>query len=778
MARPSFRVHLVTHHDGRMTGRLLPSGGRATEPPSGYGDTQKQVLSQLELAVEERRNEVVGGYLWQDPVELHRVRVKVHPQSVVKRRHVIGKEEIVLQIAYASAKQEAGGYRVLVPRFGWWFVLEDIGMAPGVIKQAVSTALLGEDGGSLFSFRSESKEEVIEWSPRLSRDSPRSRSGDDATETPTLHAVAEELLARAKKKRGRPVVGQIDLERWLPLVLRETPRSLLLVGPTGSGKTTWVRALARRLSRLDSSEKTTWVPRIWSTSAERIVAGMMYLGQWEQRCLDLVTELSGEGDLLYVGDLAGLVRSRTGRTSIADMLLPAVRDGELSLVCECDEATLETLSAQHPVLLGQFVSVRIDEPSASAMPYLLDEYQRKVMRGLLIEPAGLRRLVQHLDLFQRDTGFPGKGVRFIDWLAAEQDAVAGPGLVRSEGEGEGEAEEPDTRMLSADAISEAFARSTGLPLEIISDARSASLGDIAARLESGVVGQTEACRKAARVITRLKAGLDDPARPVGSLLFVGPTGVGKTELAKQLARYLFGDADRMIRLDMSEYMMSGSASRMLAVGRGVTSLVEQVRSTPLSLVLLDEIEKAHPEVFDLLLAMLGEARMTDVEGKLVDFSMTIVVMTSNLGVKRAATSGFGGARAQGAELVGEVRKHFRPEFFNRIDHVVPFSTLSPDDILRVVDLEIDKAKKRGGFVRRGLRLVVGPGARERLAHLGFSPLRGARPLRRTIEERVIGPLAVRLAADRTLRDVDLNVVAEGSERHRSLSERGQIVIAL
>ena len=770
MGRPSFRVHLVTHHDGCITGRLLPSGGREATPPSGYGQTREQVLAQLELAVEEQRSGL-EGYLWADAVELHHVRVKVHPQSVVKKRHVIGKEEIVLQITYASSKQEAGGYRVLVPRFGWWFVLEDVAMASGVIKQAVSTALLGEDGGSLFSFRPESGEEIIEWSPRLSRGTSRGRAEPEGSTTPTLHAVAEELVARARSKRGRPVVGTIDLEPWLPLVLRETPRSLLLVGPTGCGKTTWVRALARRLSRLSSSSNL-FIPRIWSTSAERIVAGMMYLGEWEQRCLDLIDELSGEGDLLYAGALSGLVRPRTSRTSIADMLLPAVRDGELSLICECDEATLETLCSQHPVLLGQFVTIPIDEPGASAMPHLLDEYQRRVMRGLRIEPAGLRRLVQHLDLFARDTGFPGKGIRFIDWLAAEQHAVAGP-VAPADGDGE-----PELRTLCADEVSEAFARSTGLPLEIISDVHSASLATVQARLEAGVVGQSEACRLASRVITRLKAGLDDPARPVGSLLFVGPTGVGKTELAKQLARYLFGDADRMIRLDMSEYMMPGSASRMLAVGRGVTSLVERVRSTPLSLVLLDEIEKAHPEVFDLLLGMLGEGRMTDVEGQLTDFSMTIVVMTSNLGVTRTAASGFGGTRASGAHLVGEVRKHFRPEFFNRIDHVVPFGALTPADILRVVDLEVDKASRRGGFERRGLRLRVDPPARELLAQRGYSALRGARPLRRTIEESVIGPLAVRLAADRTLRDADLHVVVEGSERHRTLVERGGIVIGI
>jgi len=399
------------------------------------------------------------------------------------------------------------------------------------------------------------------------------------------------------------------------------------------------------------------------------------------------------------------------------------------------------------------------------------------MKGLRIGPPGLRRLVQHLDLFQRDSGFPGKGIRFIDWLAAERGVAV---EVAPEGaEDEDGAADEQTPTLSPSDVSEAFARATGLPLEIISDERSIGPEAIAAKLEQGVVGQSEACRIAARAITRLETGLNDPERPVASMFFVGPTGVGKTELAKQLTRYLFGDADRMIRLDMSEYMMPGSAQRMLAVGRGVSSLVERVRQTPLSLILLDEIEKAHPEVFDALLAMLGEGRMTDAEGNTVSFSMTLVVMTSNLGVRRSAAPGFG---SEGADvrtgLVGEVRKHFRPEFFNRIDHVVPFRALSEQDIVAVVDLELAKAAKRAGFVRRGLSLHVDGDAKVRLAELGYHPTRGARPLRRVIEERIIGPLAVLMAADPKLADRRVQIVAEGSDAQRKLAGSGALVMPI
>jgi ATP-dependent Clp protease ATP-binding subunit ClpC len=261
-----------------------------------------------------------------------------------------------------------------------------------------------------------------------------------------------------------------------------------------------------------------------------------------------------------------------------------------------------------------------------------------------------------------------------------------------------------------------------------------------------VIGQDHACATAARVLARFKAGLDDPERPTGTLLFVGPTGVGKTELAKELARTMFGDETRMIRLDMSEYMRPGAADRLLEVGAGKSSLAQRVRQEPLSLVLLDEIEKAHREVFDLLLAILGEGRLTDEEGRLVDFRMTLIVMTSNLGVSDTRAVGFGG-EGDGSASLAKVREHFRPELVNRIDHVVPFRRLDPGDVRRIVDLEIAKAQARTGLLRRGLTLAVSDAARQRLAELGYEPARGARPLTRVIEERIITPLAAKMAAD-------------------------------
>ena len=293
-------------------------------------------------------------------------------------------------------------------------------------------------------------------------------------------------------------------------------------------------------------------------------------------------------------------------------------------------------------------------------------------------------------------------------------------------------------------------------MELLSDETGVDTKQVASALAAAVVGQTEACDTAARVIVRMKAGLNDPARPIGTLLFVGPTGVGKTELAKQLARFMFGSTDRLLRLDMSEYAAPGAGMRLLQVGPQARTLAQRARQQPLSVVLFDEIEKAHSEVFDMLLGILDEGRLTDENGQLVDLRMTLMVMTSNLGAGQSQALGFGGG-ANSPDYRQAVRRHFRPELFNRIDHVVSFAPLPLDKVEVIVDMEVARLATREGLVRRGIQLRVTDAARKRLAELGFHPEMGARPLKRVIEERLVGPLAVRLAADTGFSNVVVRV---------------------
>ena len=745
--KKSLRVYFITHLDGRVTGILLRTwdGFGDHGAPSAWGPTEQDVLDQLEAqlhAMSASEEDSIERYLWDESFETRTIAVLVHPQTTIKKQMVIGKRRIPLELTYLASRVPSGGFRVLVPRFGWRFIVEDLAVAPEVLQQAVGTVLLGEEPRSLYDFRVEGEEHVRAWSPRIQQSAEAFARREDEDALVTVRAVADELVERAAKQRLPPALGHSpELDAAAGLLDRSPPPSILLVGEPGAGKTTWIHRLARRLltQRRERSRRQT--PRIWSTSADKILAGMKYLGMWQERCLALVSELSHEGDYLYVGALLPLLREQPDGSSIAEVFAPALRSEAVSLLAECTEAELVAAERRAASFIACFQIVRIPEMPPAAVPGLLAEYEARKEPRFTLHPAGKKRLVQHLSTFRRDTAFPGKAIRFYDWLAQEADS--GP------------------RVLYPRDVSAAYARYSGLPIELIADEVPAGAGEITERLTRRVIGQDHACATVAKVLARFKAGLDDPERPSGTLLFVGPTGVGKTELAKELTRAMFGDEARMVRLDMSEYASPGSARRLLEVGPGLSTLAQRVRQEPLSLVLFDEIEKANPEVFDVLLALLGEGRLTDEEGRLVDFRMTLIVMTSNLGVADTRAVGFGDSEESRGSSLARVREHFRPELFNRIDHVVPFRALDRADVLRIVDLELARAQTRTGLLRKSLRLVVHPEARALLAELGYHPTWGARPLKRVIEELLITPIAARMAADATLRERDLVVEAEG-----------------
>jgi ATP-dependent Clp protease ATP-binding subunit ClpC len=753
MSDKSLRVYFTTHHDGRLTGLLLPAWSRFFDAPapSAYGASEAEVYALLETRVRQMLIDDASAlerFLWEEPLQAKTLSVEIHPQTMHKKRPVIGKALVPLKLTYVYGKLETGAYRVLVPRFGWSFVLEELSIAREVLQHALATALLGEQPKGLYDFRHEGEEYVQSWDPGGLQPSRRSTS-DEEPAPPVLEQIGEELTSRALSGRAPPLIYDADgLEPWRVYVLREPPRSILFVGGPGVGKTSQVLKMARWIAERRREDKQKQYPKIWRTSAERIVAGMVYLGMWQERCLKIVDALSYENHYLYVDRLTSILAPQPDGSSIGDLLLPAAMSEEISLIAECTEAELERCQRRFPEALRPFRILRLEEPPASQVPELMRRYQEVRRSPVSIHPMGLRQLVGHLEMFQRDTLFPGKAFRFLDWMNQQ-------------------AERGKTRTLYPRDASEAYARYTGLPLQLISDEIPAEQTTLASQLAQGVIGQPRACELAAGVLARFKAGLNDPEKPVGTMLFVGPTGVGKTELSKQLARTLFGHEDRMIRLDMSEFMLPGSAQRLMEVGPGITSLAERVRQQPMSLVLFDEIEKAHPEIFDLLLGILGEGRLTDSLGRLVDFRMTVICMTSNLGVEQSEPVGYGSERGAG-DFLRAVRQAFRPELFNRIDHVIPFRRLSEEDVLRIVDLELEKAASRAGLLRRRLRLVVEPDAKAWLARHGYDPKLGARPLKRLIEAKVMAPIAVRLSADAALEGAMLPVVVAGSSSEQQL----------
>jgi len=490
----------------------------------------------------------------------------------------------------------------------------------------------------------------------------------------------------------------------------------LLVGSAGSGKSTLMTDCARRLKKEGLS--------IWSTSGPRLIAGMAYLGQWEQRTQVVIGQLQGQRGILLAENLQDLVRlggSEPGG-SVASFLMGFVERADLQLVVEC---TPEEWSACRQLLPG-FVELlevfRLEEfTPAQALDVLQKVLSAAQQRRRLRLGSGLADTLYHLFArFMPYAAFPGACCRFaLSWLARQ----------------------PEGSLLERAQLVEAFSAETGLPERILRDEIVLTPEQIHSELEQQIVGQPQAVAMVTRLLATFKTGLHDPERPLGVFLFCGPTGVGKTEMARCLAQFLFGDKNRLIRLDMSEFASPGSAERLVGsvFSESPSVLIKQLRAQPFSVLLLDEIEKADSEVFDVLLRVLDDGVLTDPLGRRVSCQSSIVIMTSNLGADQLRTVGF--LKGGGPNYESVALRFFRPEFVNRLDAVVGFQPLQFEQIRQIAARELQLLEQRPGLKRAGLTLRMSDSLLDWLAESGYDPNFGARPLQRLIEQKVVPVLA-------------------------------------
>jgi ATP-dependent Clp protease ATP-binding subunit ClpA len=553
----------------------------------------------------------------------------------------------------------------------------------------------------------------------------------------------EELDAR---EHGKPVLVEVGVDlakeplrpgyeleniisRMVDTLGGAQPRCVLLVGPSGVGKTAAVHELVR--------ERAHWnlaATPFWATTGARLVSGMSGFGMWQERCTKLIREASQQRAILHLGNLLELMdvgKSEHQTQGIASFLRPYLSRGELLGIAECTPEQLPLIERQEPQLLATFVQIPIAEPSPDQSRRILTSFAKE--GGTDHSPMTTAAIDQVDRLHRRYatySAFPGRPLRFVRNLLADRA--------------------PNRELTAADVTRE-FSRESGLPLSLLEETERLDLERTRDWFAKRVIGQSEPVDLMVDMLATIKAVLTRPRKPVASLLFIGPTGVGKTEMAKSLAEFLFGSSTRLTRFDMSEYADPNAVDRLIGgTARGEGQLTARIREQPFSVLLLDEVEKAHPLLFDLLLQVLGEGRLTDKAGRLADFCNSVVIMTSNLGAETAQRGGFGlgqssDAIRQARQLfLQAVQEFFRPELFNRIDHVVPFAPLDESTILKIAHRQLDLVRQRDGVRYRDLTLNIDPEVAAWLARHGMDSRYGARPLKRTIDRELLAPLGNQL----------------------------------
>nr|BAL58290.1 ATPase [uncultured Chloroflexota bacterium] len=620
--------------------------------------------------------------------------------------------------------------------------------------------------------------------------------------TPLVDQLAVDLTALAEEKKLDPVIGrEMEIERVIQILARRTKNNPALIGEPGVGKTAIVEGLAQRI--VDGDVPAPLLnKRVLQLDVGSLVAGTMYRGQFEERLKRVIEELKQSGAILFIDELHMLVGAGAAGSAVdaANILKPALSRGELQVIGATTLDEYRKYIESDAALERRFQPVMVDEPTIEETIEILrgvrpayEEHHRLIIADEALEAAA------HLSArYVTERFLPDKAIDLIDEAASRvrmyksasareaRDLFQQLRRVRENralAQEEGNSDEvrmwderayelqerlerlrtgwdrANSPVVTAQDIAEVVSMWTGIPVMQLAEEESQRLLHMEEELRKSIVGQDEAIQALARAIRRARAGLKDPRRPIGSFIFLGPTGVGKTELTKALAKFLFGSEEAAIQLDMSEFMERHTASRLVGAPPGYVGyedagqLTEALRRRPYSIVVFDEIEKAHPEVHNMLLQIMEEGHLSDARGRRVDFRNAIIIMTSNIGaeeIRRQTSLGFPIKREQAEEerlsyeemrkkLSEALRRVFRPEFLNRVDAVIIFRSLSKEDIQKIVALELNKVADR--LMEHNLTLVATPKALEKLAEWGYDAEMGARPLRRVIQQRVEDPLS-------------------------------------
>jgi len=627
--------------------------------------------------------------------------------------------------------------------------------------------------------------------------------GSSKSKTPVLDNFGRDITRLAEEGKLDPIIGrETEIERVSQILSRRKKNNPILIGEPGVGKTAIVEGLALRIIQKKVS-RTLFNKRIVMLDLAALVAGTKYRGQFEERMKAIMNELEKSRDvILFIDEIHTIVGAggATGSLDASNIFKPALARGEL----QCIGASTLDEYRQHiekdGALDRRFQKVMVDPPSAEEAIHILENIKEKYEEFHHVEYSdeAIRACVRLSDRYITDRFLPDKAIDVLDEVGArvhlknihvpkhieelekrieQVKELKNQAVKNQQYEKAADLRDDESKLVrqlefakvqweeesklrkypvEADDIAEVVAMMTGIPVQRVAQSESKKLVSMTEDIKKMIIGQDEAIEKVTKAIQRNRVGLKDPSKPIGSFIFLGPTGVGKTELAKALARYMFDSEDALVRIDMSEYMEKFSVSRLIGAPPGYVGyeeggqLTEKVRRKPYSVILLDEIEKAHPDVYNILLQVLDDGQLTDGLGRRVDFKNTLIIMTSNIGVRQLKDFGQGvgfatKARQESANehaksvIRDALKKTFAPEFLNRIDDVVIFNSLGKEEIFKIIDITLGDLYKR--LEGMGYTLLLSPEAKEFVAEKGFDPQFGARPLNRAIQKYIEDPLA-------------------------------------
>jgi len=659
--------------------------------------------------------------------------------------------------------------------------------------EGVAARILMEMGVNL----QQAREQVIKM---LKEESVESRPNGSSknSNTPTLNQFGRDLTDMAREGNLDPVIGRTqEIERVIQILSRRTKNNPVLIGEPGVGKTAVAEGLAQRIVEGNIPELLR-NKRVVTLDLSGMVAGAKYRGEFEERLKNAMAEIKKAGDvILFIDEMHTIIGAGAAEGAIdaSNILKPALARGEIQAIGATTLDEYRKHVEKDPALERRFQPVIVGEPSKEEAIEILfglrDRYEAH--HKVRITDEAIRAAVNLSDRYITDRFLPDKAIDLIDEAASrvrimsftappvmkeleeklealrkeKEEAVMNQNYekaasirdeeqkikqqidrVKDEWKNE---KQTATDTVGEEEIAQIVSSWTGIPVKKLAEEETERLLKMEKVLHNRVIGQEEAVKAVARAIRRARAGLKDPKRPIGSFIFLGPTGVGKTELSKALAEALFGDENAMVRIDMSEYMERHTVSRLVGSPPGYVGyeeggqLTEKIRRKPYSVILLDEIEKAHPDVFNILLQILEDGRLTDSKGRTVDFRNTVVIMTSNVGahtIRKQKTMGFasGGDEKERSyermkeNVMDELKRTFRPEFLNRIDEIIVFHALEEEHTRQIISLMLDNVAKR--LEERNIYLTVSDAAKQHLAKEGFDPVYGARPLRRAIQRMV------------------------------------------